>query len=189
MLDHSSGSGWGEPESSSNLRRPKAPPESVRDDWEDDDDDDEPQEEKNKKIWHKANHEAAAPMPTFIVSSSAVASPPPIAAFQPAFKILKRPVNSSDGSFSPPLSPPKDSLEDREARYQVARNRIFGVTTSPTAPSSDTNSIHLAEKKDNVVIRNPRGPDETPSTDTTPSKGFNDRRLKTPPSSASMENQ
>ncbi|KAJ3918423.1 hypothetical protein F5877DRAFT_79056 [Lentinula edodes] len=187
MLDDSSG--WGEPESSSNLRRPKAPPETVRDDWEDDDDEDEPQEEKNKKIWHKANREAAAPMPTFIVSSSAMASPPPIAAFQPAFKILKRPVNSSEGSSSPPFSPPKDSLEDREARYQVARNRIFGVTTSPTASSSDTNSIHLVAKKDVVVIRNPRGPDETPSTDTTPSKGFNDRRSKTPPSSASMENQ
>ncbi|KAJ4496044.1 hypothetical protein C8J55DRAFT_495616 [Lentinula edodes] len=174
-----------------NLLRPKAPPETVRDDWEDDDDDDddEPQEEKNKKIWHKANHEAAAPMPTFIVSSSAVASPPPMAAFQPAFKILKRPVNIPEGSSLPPLSPPKDSLEDREARYQVARNRIFGVTTSPTDLSSDPNSIHLVAKKDVVVIRNPRGPDVTPSTDTTPSKGFNDRRLKTPPSPAFMENQ
>ncbi|KAJ4489984.1 hypothetical protein J3R30DRAFT_3276927, partial [Lentinula aciculospora] len=150
----------------------------VRDNWEEDDDEEEPQEEQNKKIWQKANHEAAAPMPTFIVASSTVASPPPIAALQPMFKILKRPVNTSEAS-SLPQSPPKESLEDREARYQLARSRIFGVSTS-------LNEVHTA--KGSTVIRNPRGPDETPLTDTVPSKGFN-RELKTSAGSAWAERQ
>ncbi|KAJ3719149.1 hypothetical protein DFJ43DRAFT_1227180 [Lentinula guzmanii] len=159
--------GWGEPDPPPTSRRPKAPPEVVRDDWEDDDDEEEPQEEKNKKIWHKANHEAAAPMPTFIVSSSNVA-PPPVAAFQPAFKILKRPVNSSETSSFPQSYTSKESLEDREARYQVARNRIFGATSG-----SDTNTVHGVAQKDNAAIRDPRGPNEiqNPLTDTAAAKG------------------
>jgi len=46
--------------------------------------------------------------------------------------------------------------------------------------SSEASAVHLASKKDNSVIRNPRGPDET---DTTLSKGF-ERRIK-PPNTAS----
>ncbi|KAJ3753073.1 hypothetical protein EV361DRAFT_89804 [Lentinula raphanica] len=174
MLDDTSG--WGEPDPPSTLRRSKAPSEVVRDDWEDDDDEEEPQEEKNKKIWHKANHEAAAPMPTFIVSSSNIAPPPPAAALQPAFQILKRPVNNPETTTPfPQQSSTKESLEDREARYEVARNRIFGVASGS---ASDTESTLHAKKKDVVVIRHPRGPDDTYSTDSVPANGF-EKRSKT----------
>ncbi|KIK68313.1 hypothetical protein GYMLUDRAFT_35696 [Collybiopsis luxurians FD-317 M1] len=174
--------GWGEPESSSTLRRPKAPPEVVRDDWEDEEEEEAPVEEKNKRIWDKANHEAAAPMPAFVVSSSSrsVVSPPPAAAFQPALKILKRPANNQSNSSTSTPAVSKESLEDREARYQAARQRIFGDDT--TSAGSEASTYHLASKKDNSVIRNPRGPDETVSTDATPSKGFSSRATR--PSSA-----
>ncbi|KAF9078550.1 hypothetical protein BDP27DRAFT_1309747 [Rhodocollybia butyracea] len=156
-------SDWGEPEST--LRRPKAPAQSVRDDWEDDDELEEiPVEEKNKKIWEKANHNAATPMPAFIVSSSSssVASPPPAAAFQPALKILKRPT-TNENAKSPSPSMSQESLEDREARYEAARKRIFGEETN------------AASKKDSPIIRNPRGPDDVALGADSPAKGF-DRR-------------
>lgn len=131
----------------------------------------------NTSLISASNH-TAAPMPAFIVSSSSSASmvpPPPAAAFQPALKILKRPVNNRTNS-SPSPSVPKESIEEREARYQAARDRIFGENASSGSVSSEASTVQLSSKNDNTVIRNPRGPDDT---NTAPSKGF-DSRIKTP---------
>ncbi|KAF5392881.1 hypothetical protein D9757_000820 [Collybiopsis confluens] len=173
---------WGDSESSSTLRRLKAP-EVVRDDWEDEDEEEEavPVEERNKKLWEKANTETAAPMSAFIISSSSpgsMASPPPVAAFKPALKILKRPVNSQPNTPSATPALAKESLGDREARYQAARQRIFG--NEAASATSETISYHLASKKDNRIMRNPRGPEDSNLTDGALPKGFEGRVAPNP---------
>ncbi|KIL66066.1 hypothetical protein M378DRAFT_161291 [Amanita muscaria Koide BX008] len=94
-------------------------------------------------------------MPTIISSSaSSVTSVPPPAALQQSLRILKRPSPSS-ASPTPGQSTPDASadLKQREARYQAARDRIFGAD-SPTQTAS--NSTQSATR----VVREPRGPDE-----------------------------
>ncbi|KAJ7594374.1 hypothetical protein C8J56DRAFT_926611 [Mycena floridula] len=114
----------------SNSRTPKSLP---VDDWEDEEDEDDseqpPSIQQNQKIWETANAKAPAPMPAVIISSSSttfsVVSPLP-GAFQPKMQILKRPQNTATTSNNSSLSTSTDSLKDREARYQAARDRIFG---------------------------------------------------------------
>ncbi|KAK0194472.1 hypothetical protein F5146DRAFT_998850 [Armillaria mellea] len=119
----------------------------VRDDWEDDEDEDEdedeaqaPTEEANQRLWNDANTKPAAPMPTVV--SNSTPTPPP-AAFQPVMRILKRPAASS-GVPAAPSGEEEESFREREARYQAARERIFGSEREREQPSS-------------TVLRNPRG--------------------------------
>ncbi|KAG6887475.1 hypothetical protein C0992_012103, partial [Termitomyces sp. T32_za158] len=77
-------------------------------------------------------------MPELIIAPSATSSshvaPPPPAAFQPTMRILKRP--GSDGSSKSATPPPSsaESLKEREARYQAARERIFGPDSGASTP-------------------------------------------------------
>ncbi|KAK0469063.1 uncharacterized protein EV420DRAFT_1633496 [Desarmillaria tabescens] len=151
---------WDAPPASTSTRAAVASA-PVRDDWEDDDDDEEdeaqaPTEEANQRLWNDANTKSAAPMPTVV--SSSTPTPPP-AAFQPVMRILKRPTNSPNSSVS--SVPSTESFREREARYQAARERIFG--------NGNENGEGLGPSS--TVVRNPRGPEEG-STE----KGFTRRR-------------
>ncbi|KAL1680587.1 hypothetical protein EV122DRAFT_276046 [Schizophyllum commune] len=170
----SAGSGadpWDQAPSTS-ARRTHAKKAAVRDDWEDEDDEEpaEPTVEGNQKLWNAANSQTSAPMPTIIpsASSSHPVVPPPPAAFQPQLKILKRPTNASP---SPSPSPPVNtqSLQEREAKYQAARERIFGSGSS----SAEASSSSLSAKKEEGAkhIRQPKGPEGSDQRE----KGFKGR--------------
>ncbi|PFH51171.1 hypothetical protein AMATHDRAFT_3302 [Amanita thiersii Skay4041] len=191
----------------------KQPPPPVPDDWEDDSDDDgsvDNEEERNRRIWKEANAKVPSPMPTVVVSSSSSAhQPPPPAAFQPALRILKRPSPSST-----PLTPnasgdtPSTTLKEREARYQAARDRIFGIdsgtesgvagstniiatgspNTSPIAspPLSDTGASSPLSTPTARILREPRGPSESSITEGHSHKGFVHRRKESKLASSSI---
>lgn len=115
------------------------------------------------------NTKVAAPMPTLVTSRTGSVIPPPAAAFQPALRILKRPQSSSPSQSNPATPPPPgESIQEREARYAAARERIFG--SESTADSQDT----PPPKANNVkVIREPKAPEQGQSS------GFRGRGAKT----------
>ncbi|KAG6816624.1 hypothetical protein H0H87_004471 [Tephrocybe sp. NHM501043] len=195
---------WDQPNPSPTSRR-KVPVQTVPDDWDDDEDEDEDgpvTEEVNQRIWDDANAKAANPMPMLVIAPSATSAsyvvPPPQSAFQPTMRILKRP-NSGANSKSATLPPSSsaETLKEREARYQAARERIFGPDTGTTTPLSEelstnaSNSAHLIsftgkreramEPTPSAVVRNPKGP---PRDGETTTRGFCGQRAK-PPSSHS----
>ncbi|KAJ7784923.1 hypothetical protein DFH07DRAFT_786309 [Mycena maculata] len=172
--------GWDQPVQSTSFRRGPIPRTAipVSDDWEDDEDEDEPQNgEDNQRIWENAN--AQTPMPNLILSgSSHAAAAPPAAAFQPKMRILKRPTNSGPVAPPPPVAP-GETLKEREARYQAARERIFGAEgEGPSSPGDKTSG--QTPPAGVGVVRNPRGP--APNDDSAP-KGFRARSANPPPPS------
>ncbi|KAI0768250.1 hypothetical protein BD413DRAFT_614581 [Trametes elegans] len=129
---------------------------AVRDDWDDDDDDDAAAaeaSEDHRKLWDEANQRA--PMPQVVIAGSstsgAAALSPPPAALQPVLRILKRPSASgsatpsstSSGTSSPAPSAAggglsaSNSYAEREARYQAARERIFGDSAVPDSRKAE----------------------------------------------------
>jgi len=135
---------WDQPSVNNASSRSKAllrpvPAQSVPDDWDDEEGD---EEDDNQKIWEDAN--TRAPMPELVLTSSSTAStvaPPPITAFQTPMRILKRPSAShNDPSANASASPGASShtLAEREARYQAARERIFGGDDGSGSNLSDT---------------------------------------------------
>ncbi|KAF8065058.1 hypothetical protein FPV67DRAFT_1501321 [Lyophyllum atratum] len=180
---------------SSSSRRPPAPVQPVPDDW--DDDDAEEPEQDNQRIWEDANAKAPNPMPALIIAPSAtsphpVLSPPP-GAFLHTMRILKRPSNSSNPSTPPPNSTSTESLKEREARYQAARERIFGAgeESPPASANASSQSLSSKDKRERrgpnpqnsqgvAVVRNPRGPAGA-NDGRTPPRGFGEQRIKPPP--------
>jgi len=73
------------------------------------------------------NNKDTTPMPTLLSPRTGSAIFPPPAVFQPTMYILKRPTSSlpSPGNQMASLSS-GETLQDREARYAAARERIFG---------------------------------------------------------------
>jgi len=189
------GDSWDQPSPSSQQPRVyartavRAAP--VPDDWDASDDDDE-QVEDNQKIWADAN--ARAPMPLLIISPSSTASSvvsPPSTVFQAPLHILKRP-SASSSSFSAELQT-RESLVEREAKYQAARERIFGTDAESGndwqfGEEKDTEGTMLRNERSRSgtpahatnVVRNPRGPDEEAS-------GFGGRRSQKVTSGISPE--
>ncbi|KAJ7613644.1 hypothetical protein DFH06DRAFT_144627 [Mycena polygramma] len=177
---------WDQPiPSTSGSRRPIVPRSviPVSDDWEDDAEDwdeDEPQNtEGNQQIWENAN--SRAPMPSLIVSNSShTSAAPPAAAFQPKMRILKRPTNPGPVA-APPSAPAGESLKEREARYQAARDRIFGTEGDRASSPGDKKGGGEASPAGVGVVRNPKGP--ASEAQDTPPKGFGARRSGNPPPS------
>ncbi|KAG6882102.1 hypothetical protein C0993_011895, partial [Termitomyces sp. T159_Od127] len=150
------------------------------------------------------NAKAPNPMPELVIAPSATSSnhvvPPPPAAFQPTMRILKRP--GADASSKPATPPPSsaESLREREARYQAARERIFGMeSTTPSEElavdtSSMVETVNLKDRRERTkvptpsatIVRHPRGP-STDSTEQTPPKGFDGQRTKPPLSRSSSQ--
>jgi hypothetical protein len=200
------------------LPRPgrKAPIPVVKDDWDDDDEDDEPpmNAEESKHAWETAYvrfavftfHECAfivvrnssAPMPQIVsaLPSTSAPSVPVVATAllnQPTMKILKRPMSSSPASSTASPPPASEPLADRQARYEAARQKIFGSPSpssgSPTGsgnaspnPSRPASSSEKKSIPNSVrVAREPRGPSSPPSGPTSPiAKGFSGRRAPPP---------
>ncbi|KAI0357846.1 hypothetical protein OH77DRAFT_1421970 [Trametes cingulata] len=171
---------WGAPATTVLSRAPQTvslpASTTVRDDWDDDDEDDETGAEDPKKLWEDANKRA--PMPQVVIANSstsaAAALSPPPAALQPTLRILKRPsasgsnsTPSSSGSSSPSSSATNadasKSYAEREARYQAARERIFGEAPDTTNPPRSTTSSPRAANGPQAapavqIAREPRGP-------------------------------
>ncbi|KAG2159232.1 uncharacterized protein EDB93DRAFT_273972 [Suillus bovinus] len=182
---------WGQPSDYSGLgpatKSQRKPKQIVPDDW----DNDEEEEEDNVKVWEDANKKA--PMPELIISPSSTGTcvvPPPPAAFQPTMRILKRPSPSQSASNSTTSlsSQTRNTLAEREAQYQEARDRIFGTASERgsddpesrrgvrdgSGKGADTGSAASA------VLRTPTGPSDAEKgvgwTNDSPPKGFRDRR-------------
>ncbi|KAG2073858.1 hypothetical protein BDR04DRAFT_249108 [Suillus decipiens] len=169
------------------IKSQRKPQQVVPDDW----DNDEDEEEDNAKVWEDANNKA--PMPQLIISPSSTGTcvvPPPPAAFQPTMRILKRPSPSQSASNSTTSlsSQTRNTLAEREAQYQEARNRIFGtasehVSDDPSSRRGIRNGSGKGADAGSVasaVLRTPTGPSdaekEVGRTDDSPPKGFRDRK-------------
>ncbi|KAF6751700.1 hypothetical protein DFP72DRAFT_473022 [Ephemerocybe angulata] len=183
-------------------RPPKPASSPIKDDWEDDDpssEDEAPTEERNKQIWEDANTKAHHPMPDVILSRNAslpapTAHIPPQGVFDqlPKMKILKRPSSSSPSTL--PSSTSADaanalgSIEERQSRYNEARERIFGAGASgkPKSPGAKED-LNTAQVK---VAREPRGPSGEVGGGAlaqAPAKGFARRKPKPQAQLASPE--
>ncbi|KAG2347022.1 hypothetical protein BDR05DRAFT_958464 [Suillus weaverae] len=164
----------------------RKPQQVVPDDWDDDED-----EEDSAKVWEDANNKA--PMPELIISPSSTGTcvvPPPPAAFQPTMRILKRPSPSQSASNSTTSlsSQTRNTLAEREAQYQEARNRIFGTTSERGSDDLESRrGVRDGSGKGtdagsaaSAMLRSPTGPSdaekEVGRTDDSPPKGFRDRR-------------
>jgi len=177
----------------------------VRDDWEMDDDEEEeasrPVDVQNKQIWEDANTKEHHPMPALVISrgtSSTTVTPSLPLNQPPAMRILKRPSPSiSPSQSSTNLNPTGETFQEREARYQAARERIFGASpegsldnedkkqnSTPKKATSPTSLLNPATK----IVREPRGPtNQSINGEITPeNKGFGDLRTKRPPPSTSI---
>ena len=132
-------------------------------------------------------------MPSVVVARSSstpssTANLPPQAAFQqgPAIKILKRPTsNSPSPAPSPQGANTAETLKEREARYQAARDRIFGGTLTPTGEDSGKEgsrpSSANSAKPQVKIAREPLGPpgDHPQATSSAgQTRGFANRRGK-----------
>ncbi|TFK85640.1 hypothetical protein K466DRAFT_587945 [Polyporus arcularius HHB13444] len=106
-------------------------------------------------------------MPELVIAGSSTinsaVSPPP-EAFQPVLRILKRPTATaaSSSSSTPTPDPDANSYAAREARYQAARERIFG-DSSPTPDQQPANSKTGPKKAvaSVQIAREPKGPPAT----------------------------
>ncbi|KAI8989636.1 hypothetical protein BD414DRAFT_484758 [Trametes punicea] len=201
---------WGSPSNAVlSPRIPTSTSTTVRDDWDDDEDDVAQEEVDPQKLWEEAN--SRAPMPQVVIAGSSTChstalSPPP-AALQPVLRILKRPSASTStttsmaGSPSPrasATSSPSPSLDasksyaEREARYQAARERIFGESPdgNKSADGSSSTTTSANNNSDGVsvqIAREPKGPPSRPSGErrtapggsqeqTVDERGFSSRR-------------
>lgn len=108
-------------------------------------------------------------MPTLVISRGSFVSvtTPTLPLNQPpTMKILKRPSASPSASSTNSSTPVGETFKEREARYQMARERIFGASSEQPAESTDTTKSQGSHKKANSavapsavkVVRNPRGP-------------------------------
>jgi len=154
----------------------------VPDDWDNDDDE---EEMDSQKIWETAN--TKSPMPQLVISrsstSATVVSPPPTAVIQAPMRILKRPTPTTTPSNISSTSPSPDpqTLADREAKYQEARERIFGGPSNPLG-KDDLKSLTPPPKPVSNVIRAPAGPDtDTSGSNSNVSQGFGSKRGRRPP--------
>ncbi|KAF9523810.1 hypothetical protein CPB83DRAFT_774915 [Crepidotus variabilis] len=151
---------------------------AVCDDWEAEEDEEEADprsvELQNKRIWEEANSRESRPMPAVVMSrgTSTSASLPTLPLNQPpAVRILKRPSGSPSQSSTNANTSAGDTLQDREARYQAARHRIFGTSVPYASPASSSNSLPMQR-----VIREPRGPEALGDQPNTVNKGFRERK-------------
>ncbi|KAH9937815.1 uncharacterized protein BXZ73DRAFT_100029 [Epithele typhae] len=203
---------WGSPSASTPptvlQRRPLQPATAIRDDWDDEHEEVDTREDP-QKLWEDANQRA--PMPELVIAHSSThgpsaASPPP-AAFQPVLRILKRPTSGSGSPVPSPASSssgspaPDNSYAAREARYQAARERIFGdaspgastpnLQTSPAPSSASTSTAPRSPPLGGgppqirgappavQIAREPRGPPvNSASPDSGQGQGFGGRRSR-----------
>ncbi|KAG8845295.1 hypothetical protein FRB96_002584 [Tulasnella sp. 330] len=154
------GSGWDDVPTQAQMSKAK---DSVPDDWdvEDDGTDVQVRPETSYKLWEEANSQD--PQPKVVLASTAGSSTPsqiPDSLLNAPKMILKRPTSSSPSPSCPPSgSPTQKSIQEREASYQAARERIFGTgtTTEETSTSRGPASDNATPVPSNV-IRPPRGP-------------------------------
>ncbi|KAK2460829.1 hypothetical protein APHAL10511_007299 [Amanita phalloides] len=148
---------------------PKRTSSPVPDEWDNDEWEEAEDEEENRRIWDEANTKSQAPMPSIISSTHPL---PPPAAFQPALRILKRPSPTPPSAPSSASTQDPSDLKDREARYQAARDRIFG-TLAPSPPPPVR------------VVRAPRGPTDNQTNEPgQTAKGFAQRGGSQPAAAA-----
>lgn len=103
----------------------------------------------------------------------------------PTVHILKRPLPSASASPANHHTTAEETLQDREARYQAARERIFGSSTQSehqeTSESGNDCFINKpipASSNSSKVLRELRGPSYLGDNLNDADKGFGDRRLK-----------
>ena len=145
----------------------------------------------------RRNTKSPHPMPALIISPSATSSrtiiSPPPGAFQPAMRILKRPSNSNSPT-TPSAATPSETIKEREAKYQAARERIFGeedgTSYSSSQSAQESKSPAPAQDKSIVsIVRNPRGPgdygiDDGTGQNTARGFGRHPEGVKSPPAAS-----
>ncbi|KZW00368.1 hypothetical protein EXIGLDRAFT_830775 [Exidia glandulosa HHB12029] len=157
---------WGLPTPSPATRPPpKAPPRVVKDSW--DDSSDEEDSTDHKQLWDNANKQER--MPEIVATSNTVA--PPIAALTGPMRILKRPTAGSTPSPAPSRPASSKPLQEREADYAAARERIFGKD------ASSAEGKRPPSKPQQNVARQPRGP---PTAGGAAAAGFSARQRPAP---------
>lgn len=138
-------------------------------------------------------------MPELVISSSTASTvaPPPVTAFQTPMRILKRPSASpnSNANSSASQGASGQTLAEREARYQAARERIFGGDDGSGILSDNGNEKSKrggsvpgpsSQAQTGNVLRQPLGPeaDSSKATDVGQApKGFKRRSINETPRS------
>jgi SUZ domain len=111
---------------------------------------------------------ATSPMPEVVIVQSSTASsvvPTAASAFRSPMRILKRPspnpsASTSSSSLTSDLQS-RQSLAEREARYQVARERIFKSDQEVKNVDEKSPCLETSRREAGTVVgvvRNPRGP-------------------------------
>lgn len=100
----------------------------------------------------------------------------------PTVHILKRPLPSSSTSPTNLHTTAEETLQDREARYEVARERIFGSFTQSENHISGNNKeddfdIKPTSASSSKLLRELRGPTNSAGDSDVAHKGFGERKL------------
>jgi cytoskeletal protein RodZ len=74
-------------------------------------------------------------------------------------RILKRPTSQNSQPSTPPPTSSSVSIQDREAQYKAARERIFGPTVEDGSKELDPKELSAKVNPGVTVARQPRGPD------------------------------
>jgi hypothetical protein len=151
-------------------------------------------------------------MPALVISrgaSSSVTTPTLPLNQPPPMRILKRPSGSPSPASTSASTPTGETLQEREARYQAARERIFGSGGAGVEGASEnaenkkdlppkrsgsqsmsptSTSTILTATATTKVVRNPRGPSNTSSSGVVAGNGFAERKKTVPPTSAAAPN-
>jgi len=133
----------------------------VPDDWdaEDQADTSDARPESTYKLWEEAN--ARDPQPKVVLATTAGSSTPsqiPDSLLNAPRTILKRPASSSTApTTSSTQAAGQKTIQEREASYLAARDRIFGPGSSGSSSPAGEDAVNRTPVPSNV-IRPPRGP-------------------------------
>ncbi|GBB88082.1 hypothetical protein RclHR1_14600009 [Rhizophagus clarus] len=106
--------------------------------------------EKNKQLWQEAN---AYVQPEIIRTDTTRTE------YVPQLRILKRPKNPGPTTTSHPftgdsssISLQKESLAEREAKYNVARQKIFGTNANSDGNKNGKSVVAGSEENDSQIL-------------------------------------
>ncbi|KAG8807015.1 hypothetical protein FRC17_004678, partial [Serendipita sp. 399] len=139
----------------------------IKDDWDDDDEEDDAENapsrlnnydsqserESEKTLSRLASHfPQSKPTATSTNLANGGSSFPPELSLEPQVRILKRPKASQvSHQSSSPTQSERQTLQEREDKYRLARERIFGASSSPSDVSLNSTTSSLSSPRTTIA--------------------------------------